>query len=111
MVKRLDCRPVLPLGMDVGEARPPPVVCHEQLQPGDRVLLYTDGVIEARSPDGEFFGERRLVDLVARNLAGGLPTAETMRRVILALLAHQRGRLDDDATMLLLEWHGADDTR
>ena len=48
------------------------------------------GVTEARSPDGDFFGPERLVDLISRNLAGGLPTPETMRRVVRALLAHQQ---------------------
>jgi len=80
------------------------VVGVEHLQPGDRVLFYTDGVIEARSPDGAFFGVERLVDLLTRNLAGDLPTPETMRRVVRALLAHQQGQLNDDATLLLLEW-------
>lgn len=105
IVKQLECRPTLPFGMDVGHAaRGPATVCREQLQRGDRVVLYTDGVVEARSPDGEFFGEQRLVDLISRHEAGALPSAETMRRVVRALLAHQQGRLTDDATLLLLEW-------
>lgn len=41
-------------------------IAQEALEPGDRVLLYTDGVIEARSPDGELFGRDRLVDLATR---------------------------------------------
>ena len=79
----------------------------EQLQPGDLLLLYTDGITEARSPEGDFFGLDRLVDLVVRNLAAGLPAPETMRRAIRALLDHQSGDLDDDATLLLVEWHGS----
>ncbi len=75
----------------------------EHLQPGDRVLFYTDGVVEARSPAGDFFGVEALVDLLTRNL-GGLPTPETMRRVVRTLLTHQQGQLDDDATLLLPEW-------
>jgi serine phosphatase RsbU (regulator of sigma subunit) len=81
-----------------------PVTGSEQLEPGDSVLLYTDGVTEARSPAGDFFGERRLVDLIVRNLAAGLPAPETMRRVVHALLEHQQGRLDDDASLLLVQW-------
>ena len=80
------------------------VVGVEHLEPGDRVLFYTDGVIEARSPAGDFFGVERLVDLLTRNLASALPTPETMRRVVRALLAHQQGQLSDDASLLLLEW-------
>lgn len=107
LVKTLHVTPRPPLGMrlpaDVTAARRP-AVGMEHLEPGDCVLLYTDGVTEARSPDGEFFGDRRLADLIIRNLAAGLPAPETMRRVVRELLEHQQGRLDDDASLLLLQW-------
>jgi serine phosphatase RsbU (regulator of sigma subunit) len=105
LVRALQTAPMLPLGLRVsGMPDRQPSVGAEHLQPGDLVLMFTDGVPEARSPDGEFFGERRLVDLVVRNLAAGLPAPETMRRVVRALLDHQQGQLTDDATLLLLEW-------
>jgi serine phosphatase RsbU (regulator of sigma subunit) len=105
-VKALQVRPTLPFGLSrqVGRDGPQVVVGTEKLEPGDRVLLYTDGVTEIRSPAGEFYGTQRLTDLLAANLAAGLPTPETMRRLIRALLEHQQGQLKDDATMLLVEW-------
>ena len=81
----------------------------EQLEPGDQILLYTDGVVDARSPSGEFFGIDRLADLVIRHLAGGLPAPETMRRVVRELFEHQQGPLIDDASLLLLEWRGGNE--
>jgi serine phosphatase RsbU (regulator of sigma subunit) len=106
-VRILQVEPALPFGLsDVLGAPQTGLVAVEQLQPGDLLLLYTDGVTEARSPDGEFFGLEQLIDMVARNLAAGLPAPETMRRVVRALLEHQSGDLHDDATMLLVQWHG-----
>lgn len=78
----------------------------ESLQPGDLLLLYTDGVTEARSAAGEFCGIDRLIDLVTRNLAAGLPAPETLRRVIRAVLEHQGDELDDDASLMLVKWRG-----
>jgi Stage II sporulation protein E (SpoIIE) len=108
LVKTLSCPPAPPLGLRLPAdvTRATFTVCQERLEPGDQVLLYTDGVTEARSPDGEFFGEQRLADLLARNLAAGLPVPETMRRVVRTLLEHQQGQLTDDATLLLVEWRG-----
>jgi hypothetical protein len=108
LVKTLTCAPAPPLGLRLPAdvQRVPFTVCQERLEPGDQVLLYTDGVTEARSPEGEFFGEARLADLLTRNLAAGLPVPETMRRVVRALLEHQQGQLADDATLLLVEWRG-----
>ncbi|QFG27350.1 serine/threonine-protein phosphatase [Actinomadura sp. WMMB 499] len=102
-VSQLNCQPGTPLGTDLGIE---PQVCEEQLQPGDRVLLYTDGIVEARDPDKREFGLVRFVDFIIRRSADGLPVPETLRRLIHGILKHHAGRLDDDATVLVLEWHG-----
>ena len=101
MVKTLEGGRGLPFGLDGT-----PAIAEERLEPGDRLLLFTDGVTDARSSDGEFFGARRLADLVAREDAAGHPAPETMRRLMHAILAHQAGDLRDDATTMLIEWQG-----
>jgi stage II sporulation SpoE-like protein len=78
----------------------------ESLEPGDQIVFFTDGVIEARSPDGTFFGADRLADLVSRASAGGQPPPETLRRLVHSILDHQAGDLHDDATAVLVEWAG-----
>lgn len=99
----LQCRPTHPLGTAL---ELPVTVCREQLEPGDRVLLFTDGIIEARDVDGTEFGRERFVDFVIRHQADGLPVPETLRRLIRAVLEHHDSKLEDDATVLLCEWHG-----
>jgi serine phosphatase RsbU (regulator of sigma subunit) len=79
-------------------------VGYEQLEPGDRLLLYSDGIVEARDALGEFFGEHRLVDFTQRAELAGLPAPETLRRLTAAVLAHQAGHLQDDATLVLIDW-------
>ncbi|WP_218004580.1 PP2C family protein-serine/threonine phosphatase [Microtetraspora niveoalba] len=97
----LDGTPSPPMGLGLSV---PASLAEYHLEPGDRLLLYTDGIIEARSPEGEPFGLRRFIDFVVRQEAGGLTTPETLRRLIQSILAHQEGRLQDDATVVLLEW-------
>jgi hypothetical protein len=106
LVRELHVDPGLPFGLGLSHVEHAYAVGSEQLQPGDRVLLHTDGVVEAHSPAGDLFGLERLVDLLARNVADNLSAAESMRRVSRALLEHQQAYLTDDATMLLLEWPG-----
>ena len=107
VVKTLDSVVGPPLGLHTAPAE----LGSERLEPGDRILLYTDGVEEARSASGEFFGTRRLVDFVTRQSAAGLPAAETLRRLNLAILDHQEGKLQDDATSVLIEWRGDEPNR
>ena len=73
-----------------------------QLAPGDRVILYTDGVTEAQNPAGELLGERRWLELV-RGL-GPLP-ARQLGPALLRALDDWRGGAapDDDQTLLVLE--------
>ena len=76
----------------------------ETLQPGDWVLIYTDGVTEAYDPSGERFGVSRLTEVIERSMADRLPVPETLRRLSHTVLEHQGGRPTDDATILLVVW-------
>ena len=73
-----------------------------QLEPGDRVVLYTDGISEAANRAGELYGEERLC-LHVQSLPGEL----TAREVIESILGSVHGFLDgevpgDDMTLLVL---------
>ena len=89
-----------PLGVDQGPVR----VGEAEFEPGDRLLLYTDGVTEALDAAGVLFGLQRLVDLAERVSALDLPPAEVLRRLSHAVLAHQLRAPRDDAALLLVEW-------
>ncbi|MEU9595073.1 PP2C family protein-serine/threonine phosphatase [Streptomyces sp. NPDC048193] len=78
---------------------------HEiSLEPGDRVLMYTDGVIEARTREAKLMGLERFADYVIRATAGGELAPESMRHLIHSILDAQENRLRDDATLLMFEW-------
>ncbi|MGW6413925.1 PP2C family protein-serine/threonine phosphatase [Streptomyces sp. NPDC055055] len=94
----------LPLGWGFHTSAPP-TVHHVRLQPGDRILMYSDGFTEARSPAGDLFGEERLADTVIRATSAGDPAPEALRRLVQTLLQHQHNQLRDDATILLTDWH------
>ena len=105
VVAELSRDPALPFGLSAD----PPVLHSQDLEPGDAVLLYTDGVIEARTPQGEFFGLERLTDLLEREAASGQPAEELLRRLVQTVLEHQAAELRDDATLLLVQWTGEND--
>lgn len=94
----------LPLGLGLMQPTERLRPSELDLQPGDRVLLYTDGVVEARAPEGEEFGSDRLADLFVRHSSSGRLAPEVLRRLVQACLDFQGGPLRDDATILLLEW-------
>ena len=102
VVAELSTEPALPFGLG-NEA---PTVERQQLQPGDVMVLYTDGVVEARTPDGDEFGVERLIDHLEREAAGENPSEEMLRRVTEAVVAHHQDSLRDDATLLIIQWFG-----
>lgn len=90
-----------PLGLGVE-----PVIEHYDLAPGDRLLLFTDGLVEARDAAGEFFD----VEVAARGtvspVAGGWGEAaleSALERLMDAVRQHVGGNLTDDVAVLLVE--------
>jgi len=95
-----------PVTRPVGFGQAQPHVHSVGLRPGDRVLFFTDGVVEERLDGGDQFGERRLRRFIEDNALHRLPTAESVRLLSLALLSGRGGRTSDDATLLMVEWRG-----
>lgn len=76
---------------------------HTQLAPGDRLILFTDGVTEAYAEGGEEFGEERLLQIVQEHRAAA--PAELQRKILAAAGDFSRGHWHDDATLLVLAVH------
>ena len=94
-VRAIDRNGSLPLGIE-------PEVCYEdtveRLKPGDFLLLYTDGITEARPPDGGLFGVERL-DAVIADCSGGAP--DLVHLVLRAVADFTNGcAASDDRTLL-----------
>ena len=71
-----------------------------RLMPGEALVLYTDGVTEARSPDGDFFGEGRLRHLLSS--CAGCDAVTFARRIKSVVLDFQEGYPRDDLAVLVL---------
>ena len=75
------------------------------LNPGDKVVFYTDGLTESQDANRTFFGEERLVELVASLAAE--PVEAICDAVFEAVEGHAQGQaLPDDLSLLVIEWRG-----
>jgi len=71
------------------------------LAPEDQLVIFTDGIVESRSPAGAWFGAERLAELVAEG------RAQRAREVVENVVIEARGfagvqGLEDDVTLVLL---------
>jgi serine phosphatase RsbU (regulator of sigma subunit) len=105
VIGELKIAPTPPWGLFAGTA----TEGTEALEPGDSLLLYTDGVIEARGPEGDEFGADRLADLVGQIASDQLQPEEIIRHLVRAVLDYQKSNLSDDATLVLVQWQGPAD--
>ena len=107
VIDELVCAPSPPWGLRsaAGGCRAPEVAT-VALEPGDSLLLYTDGVTEAHLPGEEQFGLDRLVDLVGQHASDQLEPEEIVRRLVRTVLSQQDDRLSDDATAVFIRWLG-----
>lgn len=102
-VTKLNCPPGDPMGMGLGVV---PEVCREQLEPGDRLVLYTVGITEARTAAGDEFGLPGFMEFPIRHHADRLPVPEPLCRLVNRVVTHNAGELGDDAAVLFCEWLG-----
>ena len=103
VVRTLDSPTTLPVGFGGAD----PQVSEEALEPGDRVLFFTDGIIEERLPGGKRLGDTgQLIDLLEQVQQGAGSVQDTVRRLSHALKRHRAGVTSDDATLFLLDWRG-----
>lgn len=70
------------------------------IQPGDRVIMYTDGITEARNANGEEFGEERLLALAREHHTCSAPALQA--RLNAAVASFTGGHFQDDATLIVL---------
>ena len=68
------------------------------LLPGDRLVMFTDGITEAAGSNGQEFGEERLISLLSRSPA--LPAADLCDAIMQDVAQFCREEFDDDATLL-----------
>ena len=101
-VKELEVRHSPPMGLQFTDE--PPLIGEESLEPGDMVLLYTDGLTESRRPDGTLFTTERLAEFVEREAGSGEAAPDTLRRLRESIIGRREGALRDDATAVLIEW-------
>jgi serine phosphatase RsbU (regulator of sigma subunit) len=102
VVRQLGGPTTLPVGFGGEEPR----VSEQMLQRGDRVLCFTDGLIEEHEAGEEQFGEEQLIHWVNR-----IEHAEEGVRAVARSLSHRLkeergGSTSDDATLFLIEWRG-----
>jgi len=77
------------------------------LNPGDILVLFTDGITEARAPDEDItedklFGEDRLIQVIKDNAS--LPAREIQAAILQAVSAHTKNRpQDDDITLVIIK--------
>ncbi|TAL30136.1 MAG: tetratricopeptide repeat protein [Spirochaetes bacterium] len=75
---------------------------HATLTEGDRLVLYTDGLTEARGEDGGFFGESRLTGAIEET--GDLPVKDQLNLLLRMVETHLGGgSARDDITLLIIE--------
>ncbi len=100
------CELLSPTSQPIGlfeDAEFPEDVC--RLEPGDKLVIYSDGVTELRNSRSELYGERRLIEAVSQ--LAGLDTGEFFDALLARVAEFGRGaQRQDDLTVLVLGFRG-----
>ncbi len=71
------------------------------LEPGNRIFVFTDGIIEAKDKNGNFYREERLIDMIIKTK--DLPIEEAKNKIIENVVQFSQNNLNDDVTLLGFE--------
>jgi serine phosphatase RsbU (regulator of sigma subunit) len=80
-------------------------VATERLEPGDKLVIYSDGVTEAQNPRGEFFGKKRLREIVTSHAAETCTAIHDAIQEGVSAFA-EGARQSDDITVVAMEYGG-----
>jgi serine phosphatase RsbU (regulator of sigma subunit) len=80
-------------------------VAGRQLEPGDKVVIYSDGVTEAQNVQGEFFEKRRLKEIVRQHAAENCAAIHDAIQGAVSAFA-EGARQSDDITVVVMEYGG-----
>ena len=80
-------------------------VATEPLQPGDKIVIYSDGVTEAQNQRGEFFGKKRLREIVTRHAQESCAAIHDAIQEAVSAFA-EGARQSDDITVVVMEYEG-----
>ena len=79
-----------------------------KLKTGDRIVFYTDGVVDVKSPDAKSFGERRFLKSLSSELTAHPQTMQALGSVVQQIETFRSSTpLDDDVTLILCRYDGA----
>jgi phosphoserine phosphatase RsbU/P len=92
--------PGRPLGLGPTTYEPTTVV----LEPGEALLLLSDGIYEGRAPSGEMFGIERTMALAGKLFVEEDRPSEVLRRLARQAIDFQQGDVRDDATVALVRY-------
>lgn len=95
-----------PTGPPIGFFQAPEIGMNSfRFQPGDRLLLYTDGIVEAKNPQGEPFSRERLKEVL---LARNGDHRHFLDQLFASMVAFRgEGPPDDDCTAIVFDLHGS----
>ena len=96
--QQVDLNPDIPFGMPFTTDRTEQPL---PLKPGDRLVLFSDGIIEAQPDGGEMFGLDALADLLEQ--LRDRPPREAARVITQAVRDHRAAHLQDDATIVFVD--------
>src|SRR5437773_9233773 len=76
----------------------------KQLRPGDKLVIYSDGVTEAANPEGEFFGKKRLREVVSAHAAANCGALhDAILEAVTSFISSAAQA--DDITLLVVEYN------